>query len=60
MVFGLTGGRVADCPVAKLLLELLPSAGVLEATRADDTDLIRRRLDASKRESSFEDLDWFD
>jgi transposase len=42
----LTGGQVADCTAAALLLEQMPHSAILLADKGYDSDAIRRQVEA--------------
>ncbi len=44
-MFLLTGGQVADCSAAKLLLEKLPECRMLHADKAYDSDALRTQIE---------------
>ena len=41
----LTGGDVADCTAAALLLQQLPSASILHADKGYDSNAVRRQVE---------------
>ncbi len=41
----LTGGNVADCTAAALLLQKMPAASILHADKGYDSDAIRRQVE---------------
>ena len=46
IAFVLTGGQVADCKAASVLLEHLPQCRILHADKSYDTNHIRRTVEA--------------
>ncbi len=46
LAFLLTGGQVADCTAADVLLDLLPSTTLLHGDKGYDSDAVRRKIEA--------------